>query len=192
MKKYIYIAGGIVAVVGIYLIVNPSENVKNPLSQANKTIQKPLKTKNSIQTLKHIDIKNKIKKQPLIETVSQKNINQNENVSHLVNKESLKQTSQKIATFIGNNNLKSVQSAGNVEIFVSNPPQKSEFAPPSPPTLIKLKFKDKSEVIPLNSNLINANKKVYVVEKKDNKYTQIKEIDTKKLTSFTPPSIGQN
>ena len=192
MKKYIYIAGGIVAVVGIYLIVNPSENIKNPLSQTNKTIQKPLKIKNSTQTLEHTDIKNKIKKQSLIETVSQKNINQNENVSHLVNKESLKQTSQKIATFIGNNNLRSVQSVGNVEIFASNPPQKSEFAPPSPPTLIKLKFKDKSEVIPLNSNLINANKKIYAVEKNGDKYSGIKEIDTKKLTSFTPPSIGQN
>lgn len=192
MKKYIYIAGGIVAVVGIYLIVNPYENVKNPLSQTNKTIQKPLKIKNSTQTLEHTDIKNKIKKQSLIETVSQKNINQNENVSHLVNKESLKQTSQKIATFIGNNNLRSVQSVGNVEIFASNPPQKSEFAPPSPPTLIKLKFKDKSEVIPLNSNLINANKKIYAVEKNGDKYSGIKEIDTKKLTSFTPPSIGQN
>lgn len=191
MKKYIYILGGIVAVVGIYFIVNPSESIDNPLVSADRPVYKSPKNQHDIKKVEYGNSGNKVKKEPLIKTVSEKKISQ-KNVSHTANKESLKKISHKIASFIQNNNLQSIQNIGNVEIFANNPPQKSEFAPPSPPVLIKLKFKDKSEIIPLNSNLINANKKVYIVEKKDNKYSQIKEIDTKKLTSFTPPSIGQN
>ena len=192
MKKYIYILGSLIIIGGVYLLVNPSESVNNPLKEDKKS-QKQVVSKIDEKEINHNFVKNESKPKMInnnSDNIKPKNLKK-ENINHLVNKDSLK-ISKKISNFIQNNNLESIQNIEDVEIYAKNPPVKNEFAPPSPPTLIKLKFKDKNEIIPLNSDLINSNKKIYVVEKKDDKYKDIKEIDTKKLISFTPPSIGQN
>ena len=192
MKKYIYILGSLIIIGGVYLLVNPSESVNNPLKEDKKS-QRQVVSKIDKKEINHNFVKNESKPKMInnnSDNIKPKNLKK-ENINHLVNKDSLK-ISKKISNFIQNNNLEAIQNIGDVEIYAKNPPVKNEFAPPSPPTLIKLKFKDKNEIIPLNSDLINSNKKIYVVEKKDDKYKDIKEIDTKKLTSFTPPSIGQN
>ena len=193
MKKYLYIIGGVLVIGGVYFVINPSEQVNNPLKD-NKSKQGVM-TKTDTKQINSTFVKKEPQKKLIVNVsnnISAKNENNpQKNISHLVNKNSLK-TSKKITNFIENNNLESIQNIGDVEIYAKNPPVKSEFAPPSPPTLIKVDFKDKNEIIPLNSDLINSNKKIYVVKKNGDKYSGIKEIDTKKLTSFTPPSIGQN
>ncbi len=196
MKKYIYILGGIVIIGGFFLIINSGESVKNPLNSNNSE-------KNAIKHIKNIEISSvsnnnieKSTKKMIIYTTNQ-NISsiQNNGVekSHIVNNIDNKKISQKIAIFIQNHNLQDIKDLPQgISIYAQNPPQKNEFTPPSPPTLIKVKFKDGSSIIPLNSNLINDNKKIYVVKKQNDKFVEIKTIDTKKLKSFTPPVIGQN
>lgn len=192
VKKYLIGGGVIVLIAGLYFLM-PSEEVSNPLTSSHSE-KKEIKVKHivekSVPSAPETSVKNVVSEKSG-ESV-EREVKREEKASHLVNSDSLNEKSQKITAFIDNNNLQSIQSVGDVEIFAKNPPQESQFAPPMPPTLIKVNFKDKSELVPLNSNLVNSNKKLYVVEKNGDKYSEIKEIDTKKLTSFTPPTIGQN
>ena len=200
-NKLIYIIGGILVIGGIYLFLNSNESVSNPLdekvSENNKNV-----------VYKENEKKIKISQEYKENTSFNKNISEiNKNqINHINNNVVLQEVevkrdnvntfvsneNKKISKFIDENDLNPVEKVGDVEIFAKNPPQKNEFAPPMPPTLIKVKFKNSSKIIPLKSDLINSNKKIYVVKKEGDKYSEIKAIDTKKLTSFTPPSIGQN
>ena len=197
-NKYLYIIGGVIVVGIAYLVLNSSEEVANPLNEKineKKVENKSVKINDSLHSENSIKInkvqkieKEKVEIEDNFDNVKVSNNSKTESTTFVMNSNS----SKKIETFIEENNLKPIQKVGDVEIFAKNFPQKNDFAPPMPPTLIKVRFKDKSEVIPLNTNLINANRKIYVVKKDNNEYKEIKEIDTKKLTSFTPPSIGQN
>ena len=194
VKKYLIGGGVIVLIAGLYFLM-PSEEVSNPLtsSQPKQAEKKEVKVKHivekSVPSAPVTSVKNAVSEKSGDSV--EREVKREEKVTHLVNGDNLNEESQKITAFIDNNNLQSIQNVGDVEIFAKNPPQESQFAPPMPPTLIKVNFKDKSELVPLNSNLVNSNKKLYVVEKNGDKYSEIKEVDTKKLNSFTPPSIGQ-
>lgn len=192
-NKFVYFIGVIIVIAGVYSLVSQDENISNPLEKKEVSTKKPYKTniKNNINLTKEEKIKNK-QVVTIVNNKNYKNIDKNIQEIKRNNIKTYITTSKKIENFIENNNLNSIQKIGNIEIYAKNFPQKNEFTPPMPPTLIKVKFKNKAEIVPLNSNLIRANKKIYVIQKKDDKFANIKEIDTKKLISFTPPAIGQN
>ena len=183
MKKYFYIMSIILLLTGIYFF-NSTNNINNPLQNQTSIIN----TKHSLNTTK--TNKQKEINKNITNNKTTKEISQNE----YYNKPHLREEiySKKISNFIKNNNLQPVQKIKDVEIFVKNSPIKSEFTPPSPPTLIKVVFKNNSIIIPLNSSLINTNKTIYIIKKQKDKYTSIKKIDTENLKSFIPPQIGQN
>ena len=170
-NKLVYILGGVIVVVGIFYLFSDSNEVKNPLKEKEIKIKKEITTPKIEESFNKPEVK-----------VEKKEISVPKKIS----------ANNKIEEFIANNNLQSINEVGDMEIFASNPPRRDEFAPPMPPVMIKLKFKDKEEILPLNADLVNSNKEIYVVRKSGDEYKEIKAIDTKKLKSFTPPSIGQN
>ena len=198
-NKVLYVVGGIIAIVGIYFLISPNESISNPLND-NKNLSNNHLKKNIEKSLVKIDNTKNDKKvlQNEIKSIDNDNLSNdlvksNENFKiEESNSKTFVNIDKKISKFIDDNNLQPIQKLKDIEIFAKNLPKKNEFAPPMPPTLVKVKFKSKSEIIPLNSDLINSNRKIYVVKKEGDKYSEIKEIDTKKLTSFTPPAIGQN
>ena len=173
-NKLVYIIGGAVVVIGMFYIFSDSNEVKNPVKEKEIKI-----AKKEIVSSKPLKIEESFNKSSKVE---KKEISVPKKIS----------ANNKIEEFIANNNLQSINEVGDMEIFASNPPRRDEFAPPMPPVMIKLKFKDKEEILPLNADLVNSNKEIYIVRKEGDEYKEIKAIDTKKLKSFTPPSIGQN
>ena len=172
-NKLIYILGGGIILLGVFYLISPSEDIKNPLNEK----------KNFKNEKKVVEIKS-VKTSPEIQEVKEvKKIKKTTQIKKDKNQE-------KIEKFIADNNLKSINRVGDMEIFAPNFPTRSEFAPPMPPVMVKLKFKNKEEILPLNADLVNSNKEIYIVRKEGDEYKEIKAIDTKKLKSFTPPSIG--
>jgi len=191
MKRLAAIVGGVIVLVGVYFLFNSSEEVKNPLNEPSnsntvyKNKQKPVYTPQQVET-KKIALNEKKQYIPKPDT---KNIKPEKTT--FVNNEI--ETKKKIENYLSQNNLVEVSSVNDkkIKIYAKNPPQKDDFAPPMPPVFVKLKFKNGENIIAVNSNLIHSNKKLYVV-KNEGKNVQIKEINTKDMTSFTPPAIGQN
>jgi len=191
MKRLAVVAGGVIAVVGIYFLFNSSEEVKNPLNEnipsntVHKNIEKPVYKPQKVETKKVVsNEKRQYIPKPNTENVkTQKTAFTNNEI----------RPKKEIENYLSRNNLVEVSSIDDkkIQIYAKNPPQKNDFAPPMPPVFVKLKFKNSEDIVAVNANLINSNKKLYVV-KDEGKGAQIKEINTKDMTSFTPPSIGQN
>jgi hypothetical protein len=199
-NKILIGVNGLVVIVGIFLLFNGTENeLKNPLKE------EVLKKYNKIEkkTNKNINEKKEMKKK-CISTQNDKNenkiiksANSNGNLTQSYDKENNEYfiSEKEFDNFVDENNLNEIQSIDDdIKIFAKNLPIKNdEVVPPTPPVLIKVKFKEKTEIVYLNSNLVNANKKIYVAKKNENnKKVEVKEIDTKDLSSFVPPVIGQN
>jgi len=191
MKRLAVVAGGVIAVVGIYFLFNSSEEVKNPLNEnipsntVHKNIEKPVYKPQKVETKKVVSNE----KRQYIPKPNTENVKTQK--SAFINNEI--RPKKEIENYLSRNNLVKVSSIDDkkIQIYAKNPPQKNDFAPPMPPVFVKLKFKNSEDIVAVNANLINSNKKLYVV-KDEGKGAQIKEINTKDMTSFTPPSIGQN
>jgi hypothetical protein len=210
-KILIYIAG-ILIIIGFFFIFNDSDSeIKNPIQEANKVSEKISKQDVSTNELiKNKDSFNKIvnkktkNRENEVEITNNYQISDNDNNQVTNNNKSLKNYDNEYNEFIFNkkefdnfvdeNNLEEIKNIdNNTKIYAKNSPVKNDFAPPMPPVLIKVKFREKNKIIPINSNLITSNKKIYVVnENTNNKKIEVKEIDTKNISSFMPPAIGQN
>jgi hypothetical protein len=199
MKKILIGSGIAVIIIGAFLLFSDSNSeVKNPLQSSQPISQKKKEIKNNeiiTNTVAKINInesKEKTTKNKYSNSENQANnvANNNsyfdkENNEYVFDKKSFD-------NFADNNNLEEVGNIDdNTKIYAKNPPVRNDFAPPMPPVLIKVKFKNDTKIVPLNSNIANANKKIYVAKKSDNK-VEVKEIDTKDISSFAPPAIGQN
>ena len=196
MKKFALI-GGVVIIGAVFLFFLPSDEVKNPINEEKPKVES-LNKKNNY-TLNGTNNQYKIKtskelktdKKPHIKTAESENqLNGFENKNYVIVDEI---PIKRLNNFIEKKDLKLVSSVKNknIQIYATNPPQKNDFAPPMPPVFVKLKFKNSNDVITIDSNVISANKKIYVV-KKDADKAEVKEIDTKKIEDYMPPSIGQN
>jgi len=185
-KVFIGIVLGIVLFIGFFIFNSYENEFKNPFEEK----------KEETKQIKHLEKIETDKKQ-------NKNIKEANTQNNKIYKDKYKKENKRnneiilnkseFSDFLQKNDLEEIKSLdNNIKIYAKSLPEENQFAPPMPPILVKLKFKENSEVVPLNSNLINLNKKIYVVKKKNDKYFEVKEIDTNKLTSFTPPSIGQN
>jgi len=191
MKRLAIVAGGLIAAVGVYFLFNSSEEVKNPLNEnissntVRKNAEKPAYKPQQVEPKKVVSNE---KKQYIPQPVS-KSVKTEK--SNSINNEI--RPKKEIENYLSQNNLVEVSSVDDkkIKIYAKNPPQKNDFAPPMPPVFVKLKFKNSEDIVAVNANLISSNKKLYVV-KDEGKGAQIKEINTKDMTSFTPPSIGQN
>jgi hypothetical protein len=188
----------------IFFVFNSSnEEIKNPVEESVKIGKKSsvndkfiteMKENNNIT--KHSKIKKIVKENNKIEKNNNKTTRYyaNNNLNNTKNKGFIFDEKE-FDDFVDKNNLEEVDSVNeNIKIYAKNLPVKNNFAPPMPPVLIKVKFNKSTKVIPLDSNVISTNKKLYVVNEKsdDPKKIELKEIDTKDLSSFTPPAIGQN
>jgi len=175
MNRIVVLVSIIIGIVGAYFLFNSSEEVKNPLNDTS------YHQSNSLPK--------KIKKDSSQQIHSKTNLN-NEDIKAKRNEKLTKvnEDSQKVEKFIEEKNLILVSSKDkDIKIYAKNPPTQDDFAPPMPPVFIKVKFKNKEDVISLNSDLIKANKKIYVINK-----SEIKEINTKDISNYAPPRIGQN
>jgi hypothetical protein len=205
--------GSILIIIGLFFFFNNSgSEIKNPLQENNQFSEKTSKpkiTKNleftENKSLFKDNFVNKKTKNIKNETkIDEKNYQKNSNVNNQItnNDKSLNNFKNNefvfdekgFNNFVYENNLEEVENIDNhVKIYTKNLPVKNDFAPPMPPVLIKVKFKEKTKIIPVNSNLITSNKKIYIVNENNNeKKVEVKKIDTKDIFSFTPPMIGQN
>jgi hypothetical protein len=200
----------IILIVTFLSFNNSSEEIKNPLQndskvpqyEKSKIINKEKNNnkveRNNVKTEK--TAKNNIKN----DTENCKN-NFNQNIVknkiteiHKNNKNRYKDElvfdGKKFNDFVDKNNLEEITSVNeNIKIYAKNLPVRNDFTPPMPPVLIRVKFNKKTEVVPLNSNLLNSNKKIYIANKNQNdKKIEVKEINIKDISSFMPPTIGQN
>jgi len=191
MKRLAVVSGVVIVAVGVYFLFNSSEEIKNPLNEnsvsntVHKNMEKPVYKSQQVETKKVVLNEKK-------QSIPKPNTNNiKPEKTTFVNNEI--ETKQKIENYLSQNNLVKVSSVDDkkIKIYAKNTPQKNDFAPPMPPVFVKLKFKNSEDIVAIKANLINSNKKLYVV-KNEGKGVQIKEINTKDMTSFTPPSIGQN
>jgi len=198
MKKIILIGSGILIIVILFLFFLPSDEVKNPLSEEkniklnNVEQHINISEKSENKNIKKFSKEFKNNKDKKLITISnnQNNDFKNGNKNYIIiNEIPLK----KLNNFIEKKHLRLISSIKNknIQIYAVNPPQKNDFAPPMPPVFVRLQFKSSNDIIAINSNLINANKQIYIV-KKDSNIAEVKEIDTKKIEDYMPPAIGQN
>jgi hypothetical protein len=203
MNNKILIGSGVaIVIVGAFLLFsNSNSEVKNPLQSSQSANISKINKKNVVESEKIIHnkaISNKkninTKKIKSDEKQVDNLVENGNNFSFDKEKNEYIFNEKSFDNFADENNLEEVGSVDdNTKIYAKNPPIKNDFAPPMPPILIKVKFKEDTKIVPLNSNLVNANKKIYVAKKNENnKKVEVKEIDTKTISSFTPPAIGQN
>jgi hypothetical protein len=168
--------------IGVYFLFNSSEEIKNPLNDSQNS-QKVLSNSFVSENNK---IDNKLMSNNFKNNTS--NLKDNTPYKNGIKSKDIdtKSTKKDIEQFIEENNLVLVSSNKDIKIYAKDRPVKDEFAPPMPPVFIKVKFKDKEDIISLDPNLIKSNEKIYIINK-----SEIKDINTKNIFIYMPPSVGQ-
>jgi hypothetical protein len=154
MNNKILIGSGIIIlVVAAFFIFDNSDNeIKNPLKEQAVNIGNNIKQNNNFingkNVNKEVSIKTKenkkVTKNDTIEVENNENFNKgNSNLAGNYNPENNEYifNEKEFENFAYKNNLEEIEDLDNdVKIFAKHVPVKSDFAPPMPPVLIKVKF----------------------------------------------------
>jgi len=200
-KKIIPVSIVIIIIAAFYLFQNEDVVQKPEISE--KPTNKTIKNVTSQPTELTIETKNKDKTKPTDNTTAKKILNVKQPSASPIteNKQNkdLTDSNNQIKLYLKEHKYKKITVNKNVAVYVKNPPKKqSDFMPPALPTIINVKFNNKTVPIVIDSNIIQTNKELFVEQNGnivkvnlENQTEQTQDTD-KNIKILTPPSIGQN